>query len=56
MTDHHDALETRAPAEREADLFARLPQVLAMAMTAPGWAKHLGAIEPAAVTSGAAQG
>jgi phenylacetate-CoA ligase len=54
MTDHHDALETRAPAEREADLFARLPQVLAMAMTAPGWAKHLGAIEPAAVTSRAA--
>ena len=26
MTDHYDALETRAPAEREADLFSRLPE------------------------------
>ena len=29
MTEHHDALETRSPDAREADLFARLPAVLA---------------------------
>ena len=28
MTEHHDALETRSPAAREADLFARLPKLL----------------------------
>ncbi len=54
MTDHHDGRETRSPAEREADLFARLPKVLGKAMAAPGWARHLGAIDPAAVTSRAA--
>ena len=46
MTDHLDALETRSPAQREADLFARLPQVLARALAAPGWAKHLGRHRP----------
>jgi phenylacetate-CoA ligase len=35
MTDHYDTLETRPPAEREADLFARLPEVLRQAMAAP---------------------
>ena len=32
MTEHHDALETRSPAAREADLFARLPKLLAAAI------------------------
>ena len=32
---HYDALETREPAEREAALFARLPEVLRRAMAAP---------------------
>lgn len=50
MTEHHDALETRAPDAREADLFARLPAVLAAAMQAPAYARHLGAIDPAAIT------
>ena len=54
MTGFYDSLETRSTDAREAELFARLPQVLARAMKAPGWAKHLGAIEPAAVTSRAA--
>ncbi|MHB2165421.1 phenylacetate--CoA ligase family protein [Alsobacter sp. R-9] len=54
MTEHHDARETRAPAEREADLFGRLPAVLAKALAAPGWARHLGAVDPATVTSRAA--
>ena len=35
MTDHYDALENRAPTQREAELFARLPGVLRKAMAAP---------------------
>ena len=54
MTDHYDALETRAPAEREADLFARLPNVLRKAMAAPAYAERLKGIDPASVTSRAA--
>jgi phenylacetate-CoA ligase len=50
MTGHHDALETRAPDAREADLFARLPAVLAAALQAPAYARHLGTIDPAAIT------
>jgi phenylacetate-CoA ligase len=49
MTEHYDSIETREPAEREADLFARLPQVLRKAMSAPGYARHLAGIDPAAV-------
>jgi len=51
MADHFDSLETRDPAARERDLFARLPAAIARAMTAPGWAKHLAAIDPKAITS-----
>lgn len=54
MTEHYDALETRSPAEREADLFARLPKVLAAALEGPGYAAHLKGVDPAAVTSRAA--
>lgn len=54
MTDHYDALETRDPAEREADLFARLPHVLRNAITAPGYARHLPGIDPATITDRAA--
>ncbi|WP_406854871.1 AMP-binding protein [Alsobacter sp. KACC 23698] len=54
MSDPYDALETRSPAEREADQFGRLPQVLAKALTAPGWRAHLGDVDPAAITSRAA--
>jgi phenylacetate-CoA ligase len=54
MSEHYDSRETRAPAEREADLFARLPQQIAHAMTAPGWAKHLTGVDPRSVTSRAA--
>ena len=38
MTNHYDARETREPAAREADLFARLPDVLRKAMAAPAYA------------------
>jgi phenylacetate-CoA ligase len=54
MTQHYDALETRDPAERERDLFARLPDVLRKAMAAPAYADRLKGIDPAAVTSRAA--
>lgn len=54
MTAHYDALETRAPAEREADLFSRLPDVLRSAMAAPAYAERLKGLDPASVTSRAA--
>jgi phenylacetate-CoA ligase len=54
MTDHYDALETRAPAEREAKLFLRLPSVLRKAMAAPAYAERLKGIDPADITSRAA--
>ena len=54
MTDHHDARETRDPEVREADLLGRLPALLASALRAPGWARHLGPVDPAAVTTRAA--
>jgi phenylacetate-CoA ligase len=54
MTEHYDALETRQPAQREADLFARLPDVLRRAMAAPAYAERLGRIDPSEITSRAA--
>ena len=54
MTEHYDALETRQPAEREAALFARLPDVLRQAMAAPAYAAHLAGFDPASITSRAA--
>src|SRR5262252_6650019 len=51
MTAHYDALETRAPDERETDLFARLPGILHHAMAAPAYAAHLKGIDPALITS-----
>ncbi|MDD1518394.1 MULTISPECIES: phenylacetate--CoA ligase family protein [Bradyrhizobium] len=54
MTAHYDARETREQAAREADLFARLPEVLRAAMAAPAYAARLKGCDPAAVTSRAA--
>ena len=51
MTDHYDALETRDPSMREAELFSRLPDILRKAMEAPGYAERLRGIDPAAITS-----
>jgi phenylacetate-CoA ligase len=51
MSDFYNALETRDPAAREKEIFARLPEVLARAMSAPGWAELLKGIDPKAVTS-----
>jgi phenylacetate-CoA ligase len=54
MADHHDTLETRDPAVREREQFAKLPGVIANAMKAPGWQRQLAGVEAAAVTSRAA--
>jgi phenylacetate-CoA ligase len=53
-SEHFDQLETRDPEERERDLFARLPALIADALTAPGWAAQLAGVDPAAVRSRAA--
>jgi phenylacetate-CoA ligase len=54
MTEYYDALETRNAAQREADLFARLPDVLRRAMAAPAYAERLSGIDPSDITSRAA--
>jgi phenylacetate-CoA ligase len=51
MSEHFDARETRSPAERERDLYERLPALIATAVRAPGWRAHLGNIDPAAISS-----
>jgi phenylacetate-CoA ligase len=51
MPDHYDARETEAPAAREAALLSHLPDLLRRALQHPGWARHLGAIDPGAITS-----
>ncbi len=51
---HYDTLETRAPHEREGELLRRLPALVAAALGAPGWRRHLGGIDAAAVDSRAA--
>jgi phenylacetate-CoA ligase len=51
---HYDDLETRDPAVRERALFAALPGIVARALTAPGWARHLAGIDPQSLTSRAA--
>lgn len=50
MSAYHDDLETRPPEAREADLFTRLPKLLAAAMQAPTYAERLRGIDPAAIT------
>jgi phenylacetate-CoA ligase len=50
MTDHYDSLETRSVDEREADLFARLPDMLRKAMAAPAYAERLAGIDLKSVT------
>jgi phenylacetate-CoA ligase len=54
MTDHYDALETRAPSMRETELFSRLPAILRKAMESPGYAERFRKVDPAQITSRAA--
>jgi phenylacetate-CoA ligase len=51
MSEHFDARETRGPADREADLYMRLPGLLGAALKAPGWRSHLGDVDPSAIDS-----
>ncbi|MFL6708813.1 MAG: phenylacetate--CoA ligase family protein [Massilia sp.] len=46
-----DSLETRDPQERERALMARLPQLVARAQQAPGWARILEGVDAASVDS-----
>jgi phenylacetate-CoA ligase len=52
--EHFDARETRDPEQRERELAARLPGLVAAALRAPGWRRHLGDVDPRAVDSRAA--
>jgi phenylacetate-CoA ligase len=54
MADYFDALETRDPQLREHEQLTQLPEHIARAVTAPGWAKQLAGVDPASVTSRAA--
>jgi phenylacetate-CoA ligase len=51
MADHYDSLETRNPAQREADLFQRLLEILRKASAAPAYAERLKGIDLARITS-----
>ncbi|NRR32164.1 AMP-binding protein [Oxalobacteraceae bacterium] len=54
MADTLDSLETRPPAQREQELMARLPALVARAQTAPGWGRILQGVDAAAINSRAA--
>jgi phenylacetate-CoA ligase len=54
MTQHYDASETRDPAARERDQCARLPEIIAHALTAPGWAKQLSGVAAESIAARAA--
>jgi phenylacetate-CoA ligase len=54
MPEHYNSLETRDPAVREREQLARLSEIVALAMTAPGWAQHMSGVNPKTVTSRAA--
>lgn len=51
MSDFFDPLETRPFAEREAELMARLPALIAHAQTAPGWAAILQGVNAEYISS-----
>ena len=46
-----DAFETRDPRERERELMARLPQLVARAQAAPGWGRILEGVDASRVNS-----
>ncbi len=49
--DFYDSVEIRNPDEREDELLGRLPNLIALALSMPGWAKRLAGIDPNAITS-----
>jgi phenylacetate-CoA ligase len=54
VSNHYDALETFDPAARERELFARLSDLIARALQAPGWARQLAGVDPKSINSRAA--
>src|SRR6185503_356952 len=54
MQEFYDASEARAPELREREQFAKMPELIARAMGAPGWAEHLAGVEAKSVASRAA--
>ncbi len=54
MPDFYDELETRPPEKREGQQFSALPDLIARAMSAPGWREQLAGVDLKAVTSRAA--
>jgi len=51
MNPHLDTRETRDRRQRELDQLGHLPGLLAKALKAPGWRRHLGDIDPAAIVT-----
>ena len=51
---YFDDLEVRGAEARERAVAERLPAVIANALKAPGWAKHLAGVDAASITSRAA--
>jgi len=51
VTEFFDSLETRSQAERDADLFARLPSILKEAIQAPAYAARMRGVDPDAISS-----
>jgi phenylacetate-CoA ligase len=49
--DFYDPLETRHPDVREDELLGRLPNLVALALSAAGWSKHLNGIDPNSIIS-----
>ena len=54
LSDTLDSLETRAPEQRERELLARLPGLIARAQSAPGWGRILAGVDANAINSRAA--
>lgn len=50
MPEYYDALETRQAEIREREQFARVREIIAGALTAPGWARHLAGVDPRTIT------
>src|SRR6516225_9462300 len=54
MPEFYDDKESRPPELRRRELYSKLPDIIARAMTAPGWAEQLADLDPASITSRAA--
>ena len=51
MLEFYDDNESRPPEHRERELCSKLPNLIARAMHAPGWAEQLAGVDPGSVTS-----